>query len=118
MTRPCPSRIPPRPERTSRRQRWIRRERDGRNGSEHAQSAAELLGEYEVRANRASIEGQDLESKISQLEAQQRLRLVAIDAAREELAGRAEAVDVEALRALGAELDLEEQWIRRALNGG
>jgi CPA1 family monovalent cation:H+ antiporter len=96
----------------------VRRELDGPDGSEHAEAAAELIREYEVRADRASIEGQDLESKVNQIEAQQRLRLVAIDAARETLAGRAETMDVEALRALGAELDLEEQRIRHALDGG
>ena len=96
----------------------VRRELDGPDGSEHAEAAAELIREYEVRADRANIEGQDLESKVNQIEAQQRLRLVAIDAAREKLAGRAETMDVEALRALGAELDLEEQRIRHALDGG
>jgi Na+/H+ antiporter len=84
--------------------------------TEHTEAAAELVQEYEVRADRASIEGQDLETKSGQLEAQQRLRLVAIAAAREKLAERAETMDTEAHRALGEELDLEEQQIRRALD--
>jgi hypothetical protein len=72
--------------------------------------------EYEVRAERASIEGQDLETKTSQLEAQQRLRLVAIAASRDKLAEQADTIDTETHRALGDELDLEEHQIRRALD--
>lgn len=82
---------------------------------EQAEAAAELVEEYEVRAERASVEGQDVETKAEQLEAQQRLRMVAIEAAREVLAGQADELDVEAHRALGEELDLEEQQVRRAL---
>ena len=77
--------------------------------------AAELVEEYKVRAERANIEGQDVETKTSQLAAQQRLRLVAIDAAREKLHEQTDQIDAEAHRALGEELDLEEQQIRRAL---
>ena len=51
--------------------------------SEHGEVAAELVEEYKVRAELASIEGQDAETKTGQLVAQQRLRLVAIEAARE-----------------------------------
>lgn len=90
---------------------------NGPMATEHTEAAIELVQEYEVRAERASIEGQDLETKSGQLEAQQRLRLVAIAAARERLADRAEMMDMEAHRALGDELDLEEQQIRRALEG-
>jgi CPA1 family monovalent cation:H+ antiporter len=93
----------------------IREHMDGPEETEHTEAAAELVQEYEVRADRASIEGQDPETKSSQLEAQQRLRLVAIDAAREKLAERAETMETEAHRALSEELDLEEQQIRRAL---
>ena len=53
--------------------------------SEHGDAAAELVEEYKVRAERASIEGQDVETRTGQLVAQQRLRLVAIEAAREKL---------------------------------
>ena len=90
---------------------------DGAEPTKHTEAAAELVQEYEVRAERASIEGQDPETKSNQLEAQQRLRLVAIEAAREKLAERAETMEAEAHRALGEELDLEEQQIRRALTG-
>jgi Na+/H+ antiporter len=83
--------------------------------SEHSEAAAELVDEYKVRAERASIEGQDVESKTEQLDAQQRLRLVAIEAAREKLRDHTDQIDAEAHRALGEELDLEEQQIRRAL---
>ncbi|WP_043359251.1 Na+/H+ antiporter [Belnapia sp. F-4-1] len=96
----------------------VREHLDGPEVTEHTDAAAEVVQEYEIRADRASIEGQDPETKNAQLEAQQRLRLVAIDAAREKLAERAETMDTEAYRALGEELDLEEQQIRRALEGG
>ncbi|SDB73061.1 Na+/H+ antiporter [Belnapia rosea] len=96
----------------------VRQHLDGPKPTEHTEAATELVQEYEVRAERASIEGQDLETKSGQLEAQQRLRLVAIAAARERLADRSETMDTEAHRALGEELDLEEQQIRRALEGG
>ena len=68
-----------------------------------------------MRADRASVEGQDLETQAQKLEAQQRLRLVAIDAARQKLAEQTDQVDAESHRSLGDELDLEEQQIRRAL---
>ena len=83
--------------------------------SEHAEAAEELVEEYKVRAERASIEGQDAETKTGQMEAQQRLRLVAIEAARERLKNQTDQIDAESHRALGEELDLEEQQIRRAL---
>ena len=83
--------------------------------TEHSEAATELVDEYEVRADRASVEGQDLETQAQKLEAQQRLRLVAIDAARQKLAEQTDQVDAESHRSLGDELDLEEQQIRRAL---
>ncbi|MET0373422.1 MAG: cation:proton antiporter, partial [Rhizorhabdus sp.] len=83
--------------------------------SEHGDAAAELVEEYKVRAERASIEGQDVETRTGQLVAQQRLRLVAIEAAREKLMEQTDQIDSEAHRALGEELDLEEQQIHRAL---
>lgn len=82
--------------------------------SEHGEAAAELVEEYKVRAERASIEGQDVETKTGQLVAQQRLRLVAIEAAREKLVAQTDQIDADAHRALGEKLDLEEQQIRRA----
>ncbi|MGR6331463.1 Na+/H+ antiporter [Sphingomonas sp. XXL09] len=83
--------------------------------SEHGQAAAELVEEYRVRAHRASVVGQDVETKTGQLEAQQRLRLIAIEAARDKLAEQTDRIDAEAHRELGEELDLEEQQVRRAL---
>ena len=86
------------------------------SGGEQAEAAAELVQEYEVRAERASIEGQDVETKAAELEAQQRLRIVAIEAARQALDEQADELDVETYRSLGQELDLEEQQVRRALD--
>lgn len=84
-------------------------------GSEHGEAAAELVEEYRVRADRASIVGQDLETKSGQLGAQQRLRLVAIAAARDKLKEHTDEIDSDAHRELGEELDLEEQQVRRTL---
>ena len=75
--------------------------------------AAELVEEYEVRSERASAE--DPQATAEQEEARHRLRLVAIDAAREKLKEHTDQVEAETHRALGEELDLEEQQIRRAL---
>ena len=87
------------------------------DASEHGEAAAELVDEYQVRADRASIEGQDVETKTGQLMARQRLRLVAIEAAREKLAEQTDQINADAHRALGEQLDLEEQQVRRALGG-
>lgn len=88
---------------------------DDGGATEHAVAANELVEEYEVRARRASIEGQDVETRSGQLEAQQRLRLVAIDAARKKLGERTDQIDAASHRTIGEELDLEEQQIRRTL---
>lgn len=84
--------------------------------SEHGDAAAELVGEYKVRADRASIEGRDVETKFGQLGAQQRLRLIAIAAARNKLKEHTDRIDGEAHRELGEELDLEEQQVRRTMD--
>ena len=91
------------------------REHLGSDGSEHGEAAADLVDEYEVRAERANVEGEDIETKTDQLAAQHRLRLVAIEAARQKLVERTDRIDADAHRALGEELDLEEQQVRRAL---
>jgi monovalent cation/hydrogen antiporter len=83
--------------------------------TEHSAAAAELVEEYEVRAERVNVEGEDVEAHSQKLEAQQRLRLVAIDAARKKLAEQTDQIDAESHRTLGEELDLEEQQLRRAL---
>jgi CPA1 family monovalent cation:H+ antiporter len=88
---------------------------DSDPATEHAEAAAEVVSEYEARVERANIEGQSTESAAEQLHAQQRLRLVVIEAAREKLKEQVDTVDTETQRALGEELDLERQQIRRAL---
>jgi CPA1 family monovalent cation:H+ antiporter len=86
------------------------------NDPELAQAeSGELVNEYEARVNQASIEGQDPETRAEQLEAQQRVRLCAIAAAREKLKEQTDTVDEDTYRALCEELDLEEQQIRRSL---
>jgi Na+/H+ antiporter len=85
------------------------------DGSEHADAAAELVDEYEARVERTNVDGEDLDVKTSQLDAQRRLRLVAIDAAREQLNEKTDQIDTEAHRALAQDLDLEEQHIRHLL---
>lgn len=84
--------------------------------SEHARAAGELVGEYETRAEQASVDGQDVEAKGDQIEAQQQLRLVAIEAARAKLAEHADQIDTDSHRTLGEELDLEEHGIRRVID--
>jgi len=76
------------------------------DASGHGEAAAELVEEYKVRAKRPRIEGQDVGTKTDQLIDQQRLRLVAIGAAREKLMEHTDQIDAEAHRALGKELDL------------
>ena len=81
----------------------------------HAEAAADLVEEYELRARRASRQGREAERHSGRIEAQQRLRLVAIVAARRKLAERTDQIDTDSHRTLGEELDLEEQRIRHAL---
>jgi Na+/H+ antiporter len=85
-------------------------------GPEHSAAASALVDEYEVRAERAAEE-KDAESpeNAEQFNAQRRLRLVAIAAAREKLSEHTDQVDAETHRALAEELDLEEQQIRSAM---
>ncbi len=83
--------------------------------SEHTGAAAELVDEYKARVEHASAEGEDGEAGDHPLDAQRRLRLVAIAAAREELNRKTDEIDTEAHRALGQDLDLEEQRIRHLL---
>lgn len=82
---------------------------------EHDEAADELVEEYAAKARRANIVGRDIETKAGQLEAQQRLRLLAIDAARDKLRKQVDRIDSEAHRDLVEELDLEEQQVRRTL---
>ena len=79
---------------------------------EHSDAAQEIIDEYAVRAGRANDEGGDREQTSHALDAQDRLRLVAIAAAREKLLTHADAVELESHRAIVRELDLEEQKVR------
>ena len=83
--------------------------------SEHGAAAADLMEEYQTRAEQASTAGRNIETATGQLEAQQHLRLIAIEAARETLKERTDHIDTDAHRDLAEELDLEEQKVRRAL---
>lgn len=82
---------------------------------EHTEAAAELMQEYETRADLASVEGQDVDTHAQKLEAQHRLRLVAIAASRQKLEEQTDQLALETHRTLVEELDLEEQQIRRTL---
>jgi len=79
----------------------------------HADAAAELVGEYQARAQRAT--GADPQTMVDQQQARHRLRLVAIEAARDKLSQHADQVESQTHRALLEELDLEEQRIRSAV---
>jgi Na+/H+ antiporter len=83
---------------------------------EHSAAASALVDEYEVRAARAAEE-KEMESpeNAEQFNAQRRLRLVAIEAAREKLLEHTDQVDADTHRSLAEELDLEEQQIRSAM---
>jgi hypothetical protein len=63
------------------------------------EAAEELIDGYEIRANRARAEGQDVETKAGQLEAQQHLRLAAIGAARDKLKEQTDEIEAQAHRA-------------------
>jgi Na+/H+ antiporter len=83
---------------------------------EHSTAASALVGEYEARAERAADEKEaESPENAEQFNAQRRLRLVAIDAARVKLSQHTDLVDAEMHRALAEELDLEEQQIRSAM---
>jgi Na+/H+ antiporter len=84
---------------------------------EHSAAASALVDEYETKAERAADEKEAESSEnAEQFNAQRRLRLVAIEAAREKLSEHTDQVDAETHRSLAEELDLEEQQIRSAMN--
>ena len=83
------------------------------SGSEHHEAAVELLDEFEARAERTPAAGAQTDAEGHK--AQQRLRLVALQKAREKLGEKDEALDAESRDALVAELDLAERQIRSAL---
>lgn len=82
--------------------------------AEHQAAATEIVGEYEAKVGRLLEEALDPEAKVDERNAEQHLRLVAIDAARKKLAEHTDQVDIETHRTLGDELDLEEQQVRSA----
>jgi monovalent cation/hydrogen antiporter len=77
-------------------------------------AAADVANDLTLRADRAgeAADAGSSEATTARLTA----RLNGINAAREHLFAKADAVETEAGRALGEELDLEEQQIRRALD--
>jgi Na+/H+ antiporter len=83
---------------------------------EHSVAASALVDEYEARAERAADEKEaESPENAEQFNAQRRLRLVAIEAAREKLSEHTDQVDADTHRSLAEELDLEEQQIRSAM---
>jgi CPA1 family monovalent cation:H+ antiporter len=78
-------------------------------------AAGQLLGEYEDKAERARAGQGDVDQKVDEHAALQRVRLSAIDAARSKLRERTDEIDAETHQALVHELDLEEQQVRKAL---
>jgi Na+/H+ antiporter len=83
---------------------------------EHSAAASALVDEYEARAERATDEKEaESPENAEQFNAQRRLRLVAIEAAREKLSEHTDQVDAETHRSLAQELDLEEEQIRSAM---
>lgn len=83
---------------------------------EHSTAASALVDEYEARAERAADEKEaESPENAEQFNAQRRLRLVAIKAAREKLSQHTDQVDADTHRSLAEELDLEEQQIRSAM---
>lgn len=83
---------------------------------EHSAAASALVDEYEARAERATDEKEaESPENAEQFNAQRRLRLVAIEAAREKLSEHTDQVDADTHRSLAEELDLEEQQIRSAM---
>ena len=83
---------------------------------EQAAMADDLLRDLRVQAKQADQMRQDAETGTQRLAAQLRLRLTAVEAARAKLlADHKDDLDTEAMSALVAELDLEEEQIRVAL---
>ena len=82
---------------------------------EHADAAAEIVDELTTHVARIGGEGEHPDATADQFAAQQQLRLVAIEAARDKLHEQLDELDAEAHRALAEELDLQEQQVRRVL---
>ena len=83
---------------------------------EHADVAEDLLRDLRVRAKRADQARRDAETGADREAARLGLRLAAVEAARAKLlAEHKDELESEAMSALVAELDLEEQQIRVAM---
>ena len=93
----------------------VRGHADGAVPREHADAAAEVVEELSSHAARVGADADADHPATDQFAAQQRLRLVAIEAARDKLNERADELDPDAHRSLAEELDLQELHIRRAL---
>jgi monovalent cation/hydrogen antiporter len=86
------------------------------DGPEQAEAADEVLRDLRGRAERADHLSEDAEAGAERLSAQLGLRLTAIEAARAKLLqDHKDELESEAVTALVAELDLEEEQIRVAL---
>jgi NhaP-type Na+/H+ and K+/H+ antiporter len=87
-----------------------------RADSQHTVAVAALVNEYEARAERAAEEKEaESPENAEQFYAERRLRLVAIEAARDKLLEHTDQVDTDTHRSLAEELNLEEQQIRSAM---
>ena len=93
----------------------VRSEIDQSAESETAPTAKALLHEFEIRAGHADDAADPASSRAEQEEAGHRLRLVAIDAAREQLQSKTDELDADQHRQLVEELDLEEWKLRKSL---
>ncbi len=96
----------------------VRSEIEQSPDAEPAPIARAMLHEFETRAGEAddASDASDASaSRAEQEEAGHRLRLVAVDAARERLQSKTDELDADQHRLLVEELDLEERKIRKAL---
>ena len=93
----------------------VRDHADNATPAAHAEAAKEVVEELSIHAARVGGEGEHPDDTAEQFAAQQRLRLVAIEAAREKLREQTDELDADAHRSLAEELDLHEQQIKRAL---
>ena len=94
----------------------VRDHADTQGAGGEVDAAKELVEELSTHAARVGADAEDPDTE--HFAAQQRLRLVAIEAARDRLNEQTDEIDPEAHRTLAEELDLHEQQVRRALGEG
>lgn len=82
---------------------------------DHAEVAGEIVEEFKERVDQIERLEEDCGTDADRLGDQLRLRIVAIEASRAALVDKREEYEDETVRSLSAELDLEEQMIRREL---